>query len=294
MALTEDTEAIECTECGEAIYDFNGSPRCTFDYIPLTHQLRLQVANKQRAELFEKYPRECEENFKVSGVMTDIWNGNLVKHLRSKTVEAGAPILTRKEDIALMLSSDGSKVFKTRSAFHIWPIILTIANVPPKDRVKRENQILVGLVPGPGQPTCMDTFLRPLINELKALEKGISAWNGFQLQEVNQRAYLITVGADTKGRELLMGTTGINSYNYCFYCKARGVHSTGTRGGHIYCPFEVPPDVPAEAKTHKFQKFKRLNPNKLPLKNDKEWREVAWKAFEQNNPNYGKAHGISR
>jgi hypothetical protein len=51
-------------------------------------------------------------------VRSDFWSGELYRDLKLRG------LFQEKTDIALSLSSDGVKVFKTRSAFQIWPIML--------------------------------------------------------------------------------------------------------------------------------------------------------------------------
>jgi hypothetical protein len=43
-------------------------------------------------------------------------------------------------------------------------------NLHPSLRVKKENLLIPFLIPGPNQPKDFNTFLRPLINEMKELE----------------------------------------------------------------------------------------------------------------------------
>ena len=47
-------------------------------------------------------------------------------------------------------------------------------NLPRKERYKRENIILAGLIPSlNSEPRSLNTFLSPLVDELKELWKGI-------------------------------------------------------------------------------------------------------------------------
>ena len=82
MAMTENTSSQKCLLCGESILGPDGKPKATFDYIPLTHQLKLQLANGNRAKLWYTYRKNCEESYEKTGVMTDIWNGKLVSEIR--------------------------------------------------------------------------------------------------------------------------------------------------------------------------------------------------------------------
>ena len=71
--------------------------------------------------------------------------------------------------------------------------------------------ILVGKVLGPRESDDLDSFLHPLIEELKQLEDGILTWNTHLKKEIILRAYLIVVTADMKAREKLMRYTGNES-----------------------------------------------------------------------------------
>ena len=90
-----------------------------------------------------------------------------------------------------------------------------------------------------------------------------------------------------------------NSYSYCFYCKARGLHSGGAHG-HIYCPFTRPASAipqlnshgPAAARRHNNDLFQNLDPAGLDLRTDAEFRQDAWSAFMSNPPQ--AVNGISR
>lgn len=114
-------------------------------------------------------------------------------------------------DLALSFHTDGVKLFKTRSAFHIWPLVLIINNLPPEERFKRENLLLLGLIPGPQQPKDIDSFLRPLVNELKLLQAGIpKVYNGATKDYFVLHAYVCMIGSFTTGmsRYLTSGALG--------------------------------------------------------------------------------------
>ncbi|KAG1361776.1 hypothetical protein G6F61_014112 [Rhizopus arrhizus] len=56
-------------------------------------------------------------------------------------------------------------------------VYLTINNLPRGSRMKVSNIILVGMIPGPGEPTDdqLQNFLRPMIAELNTLYGGTVA-----------------------------------------------------------------------------------------------------------------------
>ena len=44
------------------------------------------------------------------------------------------------------------------------------ANLLPDIRVKKENLLISAIIPGPNQPKDFNSFLRPIIDELKLLQ----------------------------------------------------------------------------------------------------------------------------
>jgi hypothetical protein len=177
------------------------------NYIPLTHRIRLWWSNPAYAKKMITYRNTAMHGTCTEGKSVDFWTGQLVQDLGKRDQDRGAsvPMFLQDTDIAFFFSTDGVKVFKSRRAFHIWPLFLINLNLPPAERVKRCNMILVGFVPGPKEPTDLDAFLFPLVQEMKLLEKGFP--NGFNaarrdtLKETFvSQAYIVCVGADMIGR----------------------------------------------------------------------------------------------
>jgi hypothetical protein len=86
-------------------------------YIPVAHRLRLMYSDKQYAKEMMAYRYGCVQD-REKGIRSDFWTGDLFSDLEKNGL---FPSIT---DLAFALSSDGVKVFKTRSTFYIWPIML--------------------------------------------------------------------------------------------------------------------------------------------------------------------------
>ena len=90
-----------------------------------------------------------------------------------------------------------------------------------------------------------------------------------------------------------------NAYAYCFYCKARGLHSGGSHG-QVYCPFTRPSSNPQQpysqgptaTRRHNNELFQDLDPANLHLRTDDEFRRDAWMAFTSDPPQ--AVNGVSR
>lgn len=157
-----------CRICGESrfIKKSNTSTnisRKVSTFIPLIDRFRFQYNNPERAIKLRYRHRYVNENEYENNSIGDIFDGNLYKEL----VEEGYFIDER--DIALIGSTDGFQLFKQKTD-DCWVVMFVNANLPPSERVKKENLLISSIIPGPKQPNHFNSFLRPVIDELKLLE----------------------------------------------------------------------------------------------------------------------------
>jgi hypothetical protein len=154
----------EYCPCGEPRYmnAVDGGPRKprkSFIYLPIIPRLLLQYSDPERARIFKNYPASVlQDNPDVD----DFWNGSLYQEFRSQGFFADA------HELAFVFSTDGVNVVRQKT-FDVWPLLLINLNLPPEIRVKKENMLLCGFIPGPRNPKDLNSFLRPLIDEFKVL-----------------------------------------------------------------------------------------------------------------------------
>ena len=103
-------------------------------------------------------------------------------------------------NLRFALSTDGMNPFGNMSSSHsVWPMLLTIYNVPPWLCNKRRYMMMLVLISGSCQPGVnIDVYLRPLIDDFKELwkEEGIRVYNGFRKEHFNLCAMLFTTITD--------------------------------------------------------------------------------------------------
>lgn len=141
----------------------NGSrkfyPHLVYPYVCLSSSLKSLLSRPG-------FYNQCEEwrnSFVGSPVL---YSGNVWNEFSSNS------FLKDRNSIAFFLNIDWFQPFKHR-VYSIGVIYLAILNVPRVIRYKRENIILIGLIPGPSEPSkTMNTYLSPLVSELLTL------WNG--------------------------------------------------------------------------------------------------------------------
>ena len=134
-----------------------------------------------------------------------------------------------------MLNIDWFQPYKHR-IYSIGVIYLAIMNLPRAIRFKRENIIIIGLLPGPAEPSkTINTYLTPLVCELLLL------WDGVLIKTHSAgpqsiRCALLCVGCDLPaGRK----TCGFLSYSANLGCsKCYSNFGTGLFGKKDYSGFD--------------------------------------------------------
>ena len=82
------------------------------------------------------------------------------------------PLLAAERSLAFMINVDWFQPFKF-SRYSVGVIYLVLMNLPRNEQFKVENVILVGVIPGPHEPSrAINTYLSPLVDELLVLWDG--------------------------------------------------------------------------------------------------------------------------
>lgn len=74
--------------------------------------------------------------------------------------------------VALTFSTDGFEAW-LHLEFQCWPVVAIVLDSDPSTRTKIVSQMLLTFTPGPKQPVDLDSFLRPIADELNVLAVGI-------------------------------------------------------------------------------------------------------------------------
>lgn len=171
------------------------------------------VAGLQNLVLCSNFLEQCEstrEMFSTIGY-ADVYDGQLWKEFQ--TVE-GSPFLCAANCYGLLVNVDWFQPYK-HIVYSVGVIYIAFLNLPRLIRFKRENIIIVGIIPGPSEPSLtLNTILAPLVSELLDLWKGVK----LKLPNGNVETFkcaLLGVSCDLPaGRKV----TGFLSYNANYGC----------------------------------------------------------------------------
>ena len=144
------------------------------------------------------------------------------------------PFLADRNTIALMMNIDWFRPFKHRT-YLIGVVYLAIMNLPRAIRYKRENILIIGLLPGPSEPPLtINTYLSPLVSELLTLWRG----HTFKTPDNNPvlvRCALLCVACDLPAGRKVCGFLSYNANLGCTRCYHN--FGTGTFGKQNYSGF---------------------------------------------------------
>lgn len=187
-------------------------PHKIYCYKPVKESLRSLLSRNGillSCELWRQ--RNIPEN-----TLCDIYDGQVWKEFQFVD---NKPFLAAQHNLGLMLNVDWFCPFK-HSPYSVGVIYLTIMNLPRHLRFKKENIILVGLIPGPHEPPLhINSYLDPLVDELHDLWKvGVQIDSPNVQFPVTSRAALLCVACDTPAGRKVCGFYGHMARAGCSKC----------------------------------------------------------------------------
>ncbi|XP_020271111.1 uncharacterized protein LOC109846297 [Asparagus officinalis] len=161
-------------------------PQKTLRYFPLKPRLqRLYMSSKTASDMRWHHERQVEDGVMRHPADSEAWKN--FNELHESFVE-------EPRNVRLGLASDGFQPFTNSKVYYsIWPVLLVPYNLPPWMCMKQSNFILSMLIPGSTGPgDAIDTYLQPLIEELKELwASGVRTYDVSLRQNFILRATLI-------------------------------------------------------------------------------------------------------
>ena len=148
-----------------------------------------------------------------NGVMADVYDGVVWNSFL--TVD-GKDFFNSRYSIGLMINVDWFQPYK-HVQYSVGAIYLIVLNLPRNLRYRKENMILVGIIPGPHEPSLgINSFLEPLVIDLNKL------WKGIQIETSKGKkqflAALICNSSDIPACRKVGGFVGHSATKGCSRC----------------------------------------------------------------------------
>ena len=199
----ESYESLEnCPKCGsERFHPHTRVAKKKFKYIPLAPRLRRMFANKKVSQLLQGHGGEHPGN-KTS--ISDLHQTNTWKSFYSVNGHfKGDP-----RGISLSLCTDGTNPFsKEKISYSMWPITLTILNLPFRIRNLPNSILLAGIIPGKSEPHNLDPYIEVLVDEIKSLNK-VQCFDAYREEQFSMKIDILLNILDYPGHNKLFHCVG--------------------------------------------------------------------------------------
>ena len=233
------TQIKACTECKKQtpllkeIITNNGNkkyyPYLVYPYASLISSLQCLLSRRG-------FYQQCQHWYQTSSdcsMLSDVYDGEIWRQFFPS--QEKEPVLDKNNGICFMLNIDWFQPFKHR-IYSIGVLYLAIINLPRSVRFKRENIIIVGLIPGPSEPKLnINSYLSPLVSELLVLWHGID-FTTHDAGTQNIRCALLCIGCDLPAGRKACGFLSYNANLGCSRCYCN--FGTGIFGRQNYSGFD--------------------------------------------------------
>jgi hypothetical protein len=168
-AFTGDFESLDkCIYCKAERYDEGRKPRAQVAYFSIQDRFIIQYQDLTRAkQLRYRSKYISREGYDTDDVIGDVFDSAQYKSLLQNGY------FQDDRDIALLGSVDGFQLFRQKRD-DCWIVLFINVNLPPEQRVKKENLLIGSIIPGPKAPKDFNSFMKPIIDELCLLEGNLS------------------------------------------------------------------------------------------------------------------------
>ena len=189
----------------------------------------------QRPGFEDKCEQWCSRET-VDGVYSDVYDGRVWQQFQNYN---GQSFLSSPNNYAFMVNVDWFQPFKRVNSVSVGVIYLVCMNLPRELRFLRENVILAGIIPAlDREPSSLNTFLQPLVNDLKLLWGGVPMTTHKYESGTTARGALLCAAADIPACRKLCGFMGHSARLGCSKCRKEFKGGFGEKKD--YSGFNVP------------------------------------------------------
>ncbi|GET66365.1 hypothetical protein GLOIN_2v1786147 [Rhizophagus irregularis DAOM 181602=DAOM 197198] len=195
-------------------------PELIYPFVPI-HQ---QLETLYRRPHFERLLRHWSNRRQFDNILTDIYDGQIWKTLRETDDENSAKFFrpeVANSHLGLMINLDWFQPYNG-TFYSIGVIYAAVCNLPHDIRFKRENLLVLSLLPGPNEVSLhkINHYIAPIVNELELLWSGITLNRTFECQNgKNIRAALVLISCDIPAAQKICGH--ISALVSCHRCMKR-------------------------------------------------------------------------
>ena len=208
-----------CPKCQSDRYTENEQPVRKFVYLPLGSRLMRMFGTKNLAQIIQSHsgPLLPSTNY-----IYDLHDSLMWK----ETYSVSGPFKGDLRGLSFGLCTDGVNPFShNRVAYSMWPIMLTLLNLPRDKRNKFGNIFLLGIIPGNGskEPLSIDPYMQVVVDELLELSTSKEIFDAYQCAPFNVKAEILIFMLDYPCIGKVLKMSGSGAYKGCVWCEIKGI-----------------------------------------------------------------------
>ena len=239
--LFYDDAIASCYECGKPRCPLKGPDAHKMSWLPLKPRLQDWFLDEERCS--QLYDYMTNNDYNCEDRVRDVFDADVFQRICEKYDGAEAI----QDDIFLAVSADGFQAFRKKS-YDIWPIVAIICNLPPHLRFAVKNMLPLAFIPGPTEPTNLQSFFEPLIREIEDMNAGGGVeFTFFDGVTRRIRVHIMWFAGDLPAVKKMSGIKGHNGKRPCRFCLIAGIWSEAQR--HTYYPSKMREDEYSEVVT---------------------------------------------
>ena len=206
-----------CPKCATCRYKRSNIPFRKFIYLPLGPRLIRRFKNKRSAEELQSHlvgsvAKEKMFDIHDSPVWAEVYSDDGIFQGDNRGISLG-------------FCTDGVNPFNhTKVTYSMWPIMMTILNLPREKRNLFENILLLGIIPANGtkEPQDLNPYLEVVVDELLELS-GTQQYDAYQESTFTLRVEILLHTLDYPIIGKVMKLSGSGAYNGCIWCSIQGI-----------------------------------------------------------------------
>jgi len=208
-------DALYCPHCNSPRYKQGKVAARKFIYLPLGPRLVRMFNDKGFSRILQSHKRSSSDS------MYDIHDSPAWAEAYSDTGIFNGD----KRGISLAFCTDGVNPFShSRIKYSMWPIMMTVLNLPRHLRNSFSSILLLGIIPGNGkqEPKSLDPYLEVVADELQELNK-LKIYDAYQNARFSLKIEILLNIMDYPGIGKVFKVSGSGAYKGCMWCDIKGM-----------------------------------------------------------------------
>ena len=213
-----------CPECGSDRYVSENSHTAVrhFTYLPIAPRLQRMFGNANVAQVLQSHAivRHSELD---QGRVFDIQQSIAWRKFYSED----GMFEGDSRGLSLSLCTDGVNPFAhNKVSYSMWPIMLSLLNLPRNMRYHFGSILLVGIIPSNGtqEPRSLNPYLEILVDELLKLS-GSTLYDAYQKAPFKCKVAVLLYILDYPGISKVLSVIGSGGIQGCMFCNIQGTRN---------------------------------------------------------------------